>query len=229
MNSTIETTTPLIPSTTTTNIEKKDSNFLNKIKKIFNLIYKEVFRSGVGGKSKNYFLFFFCLLFIGIFQIIIFGTIYSHSLIIIFGGLHLIQISISYLISGIQLYFINQSNNNIFEFKTFSFGFSERFEILFRFSNIIFLWFISFSMIIESFHHLIDPHSLNLNNLWLISFLNCFLILFGFYFFKLKSNFDFNLLNNISKNVQNQKLFFDLFRDCLTQISILFSIILSSL
>eukprot|EP01080_Neovahlkampfia_damariscottae_P000160 gene160-4406_t len=211
----------------TTLLIDKPNTITIKIQTIFNEIQNYIKLILSEGRTKNFILFSISLFIIGIIQIIIFGTIYSHSLIIIFGGLHLIQISFSHLISGVQI-FLTTSKSIKISFDTFSYGL-ERIEILFRFSNIIFLWFISFSMIVESFHHLLEPHSLNLNSLWLIPFLNITFIVFAFYFFKLKSNFDFNLLNNISKNVQNQKLFLDLFRDCLTQISILFSIILSSL
>jgi Co/Zn/Cd efflux system component len=201
--------------------QKKTENDFNsplkQLKSYFQMITSD-------NKTRILMIFSTFMLVSGILQIIIFGTIYSHSLIIIYGGLHLVQISFSHYISAIHLFL---STRQVF-LHQFSYGF-DRFEILFRFSNIIFLWFISLAMVVESFHHLIDPHPLYFDHLWILAFFNFVLISSGIYYFKLKSNLDFNLLNNISKNAQNQKLLMDAFRDCLTQFSIILCIILSKL
>jgi Co/Zn/Cd efflux system component len=117
-------------------------------------------------KTKNLFIYSTALFLFSIFEFLIYGFMYTHSLYMIFSGLISFCIFFSFLIKIIS---ILVANKNITSNK-YSYGF-DRVEVVLQFSNSMFCIFICFAMIVQCLHRYVDPHEISLYYSFPCSFL----------------------------------------------------------
>lgn len=134
----------------TDTVSKPTSSLYQNIEWYFRIIWNDP-------QTKKLFIYTLSLMLFSLFQVIILGFLYSHSLVVLFSGLSSFQTSLSYSITIISTILSTKQLN----LSGYSYGF-ERLEVIMRFSNGTFCLFICFAMFIESLHHFLEPHEIHL-------------------------------------------------------------------